>query len=427
MRTTLIAALIMALGAAAGAAAQTDTVQYLPRYFDPILEEMEDAADSLKAARDSVSGEIRKRQKDRRETERKERRELRFDMTAIPAPDSPGVFTSVFHFPPVRQYATGTCWSFSATSFIESEVARKTGRQIKLSEMHTVYYEFIAKARRYLRERGDSWNGEGSEANALLRIIRAHGMVPLAVYSGRPQGGDRHDHGPLAEELTGYLEHVKARGDWDEEAAIAHVRLILNRHLGEPPARFRYEGKTYTPLEFMSEVLTINPDDYVDLMSTLSLPFFRQGPFEVPDNWWHDSTYYNVPLDQWYNALAAAIRAGYSVELGGDVSEPGWYGKENLAVVPDFDIPPAYITPAAREFRFYNQTTTDDHGVHLVGYTTIGDRDWYLIKDSGSSARRGKFGGYFFMRDDYLRLKMLSFTVHKDAVAELLKSFSTTP
>ena len=81
----------------------------------------------------------------------------------------------------------------------------------------------------------------------------------------------------------------------------------------------------------------------------------------------------------------------------------------------------------ARQFRFSNGTTTDDHGMHLVGYYEKDGNDWYLIKDSGSGSRSNdekadEFGYYFFM-GDFVKLKMMSFTVHKDAVKDLLKKF----
>jgi len=407
------------------ACAQHDTVQYIPRFYDPVLEQMENDADSLKGIRDSVTSAIRKRQKDEKKEQKLTRKELRFDVSGIKAPDSLGAFTSVFHFPPVAQYRTGTCWSFSSTSFIESEVYRQTGRKIKLSEMHTVYYEYLAKARRFVQERGAEWNGEGSEANALIRMMKQHGAVPLSVYSGLRPGEERHDHAAMADEIKAYLDLAKSRDYWDEEDVLKHIRLILDAHLGPPPSSFKFEGRTYTPFEFLKDVLKINLDDYVDVISTLSFPYYTQGPYEVPDNWWYDSTYYNLPLDKWYGSLVSAIRSGYSVELGGDVSEPGWYGRKDMDVIPDFDIPQSAINADSREFRFYNHTSTDDHGIHLVGYTTLDGRDWFLIKDSGRSARHGRFDGYFFMRDDYMRLKMLCYTVHRNAMGDILKTFPT--
>jgi bleomycin hydrolase len=46
--------------------------------------------------------------------------------------------------------------------------------------------------------------------------------------------------------------------------------------------------------------------------------------------------------------------------------------------------------------------------------------DWFLIKDSNRSSRHGKFEGYYFYRDDYVRLKMLTFMVRKDDIPEIL-------
>lgn len=173
----------------------------------------------------------------------------------------------------------------------------------------------------------------------------------------------------------------------------------------------------------MSERLKIQPADYVSLMSTLSVPFWTQGTFDVPDNWWREDSYYNVPLDDFYGALKGAIRAGYSLVVAIDVSEPGKDPEGDVMFVPDYDIPPSRIDQLAREVRFANKATTDDHGVHLVGWAEHAGHDWFLVKDSGRSARRGKQEGYYFVRDDYVLLKVLAFMVHKDAVQELLGKF----
>jgi len=95
----------------------------------------------------------------------------------------------------------------------------------------------------------------------------------------------------------------------------------------------------------------------------------------------------------------------------------------DVAMIPDFDIPSAYINDEARQFRFSNKTTTDDHGIHLVGYLDKDGKIWYLIKDSGSSSRDGKNPGYYFYSDDYVKLKMVDFLIHKDAVKAVLPDF----
>ena len=116
-------------------------------------------------------------------------------------------------------------------------------------------------------------------------------------------------------------------------------------------------------------------------------PYWQQVEYEVPDNWWHNADYYNVPLDDFMNALNNAIKNGYTMSIGGDVSEPGYDAWHKVAIVPSFDIPAHYIDENSREFRFNNKTTTDDHGIHMVGYTNKDGVMWYLIKDSGSGSR----------------------------------------
>jgi bleomycin hydrolase len=419
-------AMCLILFTAAPLEAQDDKVQYVPRYKDPANEELSDRLDSLDALRDSLTEAIRERQEEYDEAEEDATKRLQFDVSNIARPDSPDDFEAQFHFPPVRQYLTGTCWSFSSTSYFESETYRITGQKIRLSEIHTVYYEYVEKARYFIQQRGKRWPGQGSETNAVSRMMKMYGAVPFDAYPGYIDD-ERHDHSKLSREVRGYLEFAKENDVWDEEAVLHHVKGILNRKLGAPPETFEFEGKTYTPPEFLADVLKINPDDYLSVMSTMSIPFYTQGPFEVPDNWWYDSSYYNLPLDEWYAVVNNAISNGYTMTIGGDNSGPGWNGFEDVCVIPDFDIPQSYINQDSRELRFYNWTTTDDHGIHLVGHTKIDGRDWYLIKDSGSSGHWGKHKGYYFMRDDYVRLKMLSFTVHKDMMNDVLKKFTSGP
>lgn len=52
--------------------------------------------------------------------------------------------------PVVSQGKTGTCWSFSTSSFLESEIMRKTNKHIDLSEMYTVRNIYPEKIENYI-------------------------------------------------------------------------------------------------------------------------------------------------------------------------------------------------------------------------------------------------------------------------------------
>jgi bleomycin hydrolase len=347
---------------------------------------------------------------------------LSLDFSKLERPHDLTEFKTAWHTPPKRQWWTNTCWCFSTTSFLESEAKRLNGQELKLSEMYTVYWDYVEKAREFVRTKGQSIVEEGSESEAVLLRWKQYGIVPEAAFTGLVGGQTVFNHELLIEELNTYLAGVKKIGGWDEPTVLACVRAILDRHLGVPPAKVTVGGRELTPLQYLQEVVKVNPEDYVEFMSQLHVPFWTRGEYPVPDNWWHSKNYMNVPLADWYGGLAKAVQAGYTVAIGGDVSEPGYEGAEDCAIVPTFDCPQDAINQDSREFRISNKTTDDDHGIHIVGFTRKAGHDWFLIKDSARGSQRG-VPGYTFYRDDYVKLKMLTFLVHKDAVKNLTERF----
>ncbi|MFN5324641.1 MAG: C1 family peptidase [Bacteroidota bacterium] len=349
---------------------------------------------------------------------------LKLDFSNRDYPRSISDFKTVWAGSPVSQGATNTCWSFSTTSFYESEVKRISGIDIRLSEQYTVYFETIHKAREFVRTRGASLFDEGSETNAVARMMKLYGMVPYDSYTGLKPGQMFLDHTSMFKEMKQYLEHVKNASAWDEQAVESTIKSMLNHYMGPVPTIVEFKGKKYTPKQYMTEVLRLNSDDYVDFMSLMEKPYWKKVEYDVPDNWWNSDVYHNVPLDVFMKVIDESVRKGYSLAIGGDVSETGIMGSVGVAVVPSYDIPSEFIDESARQMRFSNGSTTDDHAVHLVGWADRKDGIWYLIKDSGSGAHNNPGAkGYYFFHSDYVKLKMMSFTIHKDAVKDVLSKF----
>ena len=352
------------------------------------------------------------------ESSASERFEMDFSGKAIP--QSIDEFTTVWCNRPISQGRTGTCWCFSTSSFYESEIKRISDKELKLSELYTVYWEYIEKARYYIQTRGTSFFGEGSETNAVARMMNKYGIVPASVYNGIKNNIPFHDHATMYEEMKGYLESLKRDNAWNEETGIETIKSILNHYLGTPPEEFDFEGKTYTPTQFLKEITKLNPKDYVNFMSLMEAPYYTKAEYDVPDNWWNSNDYNNIPLNDFMEILKRSIKKGYSISIGGDVSESGYSPNNDVAMIPSYDIPSAFIDENARQLRFNNGSTTDDHAIHLIGYKETKDDFWFLIKDSGSGARNGKNKGYYFYHEDYVKLKTMTFTIHKDAAQDFL-------
>lgn len=350
---------------------------------------------------------------------------LRMDQSNVDAPKSLAEFKTIVYQKPESQGETGTCWCFSTTSFYESEIKRLNGQNIQLSELYTVYWQYVEKAREFVRTRGTSLFDEGSETEAVADMMKLYGVVPLDAYNGLKSGQPFHDHKKMVEEMRNYLTSVKASNQWNYDLVLSTIKSIMNFYIGEPPTIVTVDGKKITPQEYLKTVAKLNPEDYVDVMSLMESPYFTQAEYKVPDNWWHSANYYNVPLDDFMSIIKNAIKNGYSLSIGGDVSESGMDNKTGIAMVPSYDIPSSYIDENARQMRFTNGSTTDDHAMHLVGYADRKNGTWFLIKDSGAGGHNNPVApGYWFMHEDFVKLKMTTFTVHKDAVKDILPKFT---
>lgn len=351
------------------------------------------------------------------------------DQSGMNLPNKINLYTKAWANPSLSQGNTGSCWCFSTTSFFESEVYRMHKKKVKFSEMYTVYNEYVAKAIGFVQSRGSSLFAQGSEGNAVTRSFKKNGIVPENEYLGLKNGRKYYTHEKMFGEMSAYLTKVKENNAWNQEEVVATIKSIMNHYMGIPPTSFKVEGKTYTPQSYMKDYCGLNPDDYIEITSVKSEPYWNKVEYKVPDNWWHSKEYYNVPLDVFMSILKASIHNGYTLSIGGDVSEAGFLRSTNVALVPSFDIPSAYIDENARVFRFLNGSTTDDHGMHLMGYYTdkMG-KDWYLIKDSSSGSRNNDESapefGYYFFSSDYIKLKMMGFTANKDVLNKYMNKFN---
>lgn len=373
--------------------------------------------------RDAFREQLEQRAEEKRVEKKKPATELKMDFTGLALPRSPEEFQQAWHQPPVSQGLTGSCWAFSSLSFFESETHHLTGRKIRLSEMYMTYWEYVEKARRFVRERGNSAFGRGSQPNATIRLGKQYGALPAEAYNVLSSTEAFYDDRQMFTEMKTYLEAVQEQNAWNEEEVLATIRSILDHYLGAPPQTVSVDGKAMTPQEYLREIVALNLDDYVDILSLAQEPFYKKIEYPVWDNWWHSRDYYNVPLEDFSAIIKAAVREGYTLCIAGDTSEPGLYPPLDVAMIPGFDLPSPFIDDNARQLRFSNESSTDDHAIHLVGYLEKDGQDWYLIKDSGSTARNGRHEGYMFYHEDYVRLKMMNLLVHRDIVEKVLKDY----
>lgn len=365
------------------------------------------------------------------------------------------VLTKLAHLdatPVQEQGYTGTCWSFSALSFFESELIRKGNKNPDLlSEMYVVRKAYESKAEKYVRMDGKINFSEGGAFHDIPYVIKNYGIVPLEIYKGLNYGSETHDHSEMFEVLNGAVQGLmgymqKSHGRGMSPAWMSALNGILDAYLGPDVKEFEFKGKKYTPQSY-AKFIGLNMDDYVSLTSFTNHPMYAKCHLAIPDNWaWGES--YNIGLTELFEACENALKNGYTLAWGADVSEKGFSFKDGLAIVPEdpstivvkgkdnknfsdagadkasnaFVTPQKelVITPELRQKGYDNKTTTDDHGMHIVGlYKDQNGTKYLLVKNSWGTGNYPK--GYLYVSENYFKHKTINVYLHKDGVSSALK------
>lgn len=351
--------------------------------------------------------------------------------------------------PVESQGRTGTCWSFSALSFLESEIMRinKTDKPILLSEMFIVRKAYEAKAQKYIRMDGNTNFGQGGAFHDIPYVIKNYGIVPQSVYTGLKKKSDTYNHSEMFKKLNEIVVKAKADGKGIQKSWVDAYNAVLDEDLGELPETFKYKGEKYTPKTFYNS-LGIDMNDYLSITSFTNHPIYSKCMLEIPDNWLWDESY-NVSLDEMYETVLHALKSGYTVAWGADVSEKGFSFKNGLAIVPlkkeeivvegednenfsdaGADKKSSYftqpdsevkVTQKMRQEGYDHKETTDDHGMHIVGlYKDKKGRNFFLVKNSWGTSNYPK--GYLYVSESYFKLKTINIYLHKDAIQDMLAS-----
>lgn len=365
-----------------------------------------------------------------------------------PKTDTAYIFTDIKVVPvsPIdNQSSSSTCWSFAGTGLLESEALRQGKDTVNLSEMWVVRHTYLDKAVKYARTHASSSFSPGGNTHDVTAVLQNHGMVPQEAYEGLRYSRDSvHRHGELDAVLGSYMAAVvKAPNKTLSPVWQDGLNGILDAYLGKCPEKFLYKGVEYTPESFAA-AYGLRADDFVSFTSFTHHPFYNRFAVEIPDNWaWETSA--NILADEMITVIDSALAHGYAVNWSADVSEKGFRYNEGFAIVPadkpeqaagsdmahwtgltkeqmarmsariTGPMPEQQITQQMRQEAFDNYQTTDDHGMVIVG-TAKDQRGTKFYKVKNSWGERGKYKGYFYVSEPYVRYKTINIMVNRAAV-----------
>lgn len=297
-----------------------------------------------------------------------------------------------------------------------------------------------------VRMHGDVSFSQGGSCTDVKDVLKYQGICPedAMPFPGSLYGDSLNNFNEFFSLLEPYVQAVatskakKISGQWK-----VGLQGILDAYLGKCPEKFKVDGKEYTPQSYVKS-LGLNMDDYVSITSYTHHPFYSSFVVEVQDNWrWEPS--YNVPMDEMIAIIDNAVKQGYCVLWGGDVSEegftrngialnldakalPGLSGSDmarwlKLAPGKKRDIidslgvnaPEVVPTQEMRQQAYDNWELTDDHGMLIYGIAKDQTgREYYMVKNSWGET--GEYKGIWYMSKNYIARSTMDYMVNKNAI-----------
>ena len=362
------------------------------------------------------------------------------------------VFTTVIANPvtPIKnQNNSGTCWSYSALAFLESEVIKKDPKKkdIDLCESFLVSKTYTDRADRNVRTHGDASFSQGGSFYDAIFCMDRYGLIPegLMPYPNTLYGDSLFNFTAFFPPMEAYI-HAISKSDAKKINPIwkKNVQSMLDGYFGECPTEFTYKGVKYTPKSFVKDYLKLDPNDYVSLTSYTHHPFYSSFILEIQDNWrWASS--HNLPLDEFMRVMDEAVKNGWTFAWGADVSEEGFSrrtGKNRcVATVPDTKASAGVgsdqsrwtgekagakisqadaagekvITQEMRQEGYDNWTTTDDHGMQIYGIAKDQTgKEYFMMKNSWGEY--GPYKGFWYVSKPYVAYKTMNIVINKNAI-----------
>ncbi|MBE9488194.1 MAG: aminopeptidase [Bacteroidetes bacterium] len=344
------------------------------------------------------------------------------------------------------QNRTGTCWAFSTLAVVESDIIKdgKADMSLDLSEMWIARHAYFDKFVKYVRMQGKICFEQGGAAHDIPAMIEKYGIVREKDYPGLSYGEKNHVHSELMGVLKSYANTLVKNPNgrltpvWKDA-----VNGILDAYLGKCPETISVDGKDITPKEY-AKSLGINTNNYVEFASATHHPFGEKFIYEVADNWaWSEVN--NIPLKDFTELAIEALKNGYTIAWGSDVSDKGFRFKDGFAVYPDFEassvaglerakwekmnredknkalfskkVNEKEITQEYRALLFDNYTATDDHGMQIVGlYQEADGTLFFKVKNSWTTNSSQK--GYFYASESFFEALTMNFMINKNAISK---------
>lgn len=236
------------------------------------------------------------------------------------------------------QKRVGACWSNAGTAFLEAEWIRTGKQPVDISSMDFTHNVYLKKADVHLNSDDKLRVDPMGMAYDVIMLVDEYGMVPESAYMYPTEDmTSREKQGEMDAILRGTLNMIKQKGEGFSERWQNVYNTSLLRYMGESMIEFSFNEATYTP-ETFATASGLSMEDYMLLTSDPQFSMYGKVKPGLKQNW-AGHEFYNVPFENFTDALKTNIEQGYTVVWYGVIDGSQVFDDEKVAIVPVGDLP----------------------------------------------------------------------------------------
>ncbi|PLX09628.1 MAG: aminopeptidase [Marinilabiliales bacterium] len=356
------------------------------------------------------------------------------------------------------QKSSGRCWMFTGLNVFRPKVISQLGiSSFEFSTNYLYFWDQFEKSNLFLEgiistsdqpldDRTVKWLfrnaiGDGGVWNLLVDLVEKYGMVPKdampETYNSEKTSYLQQMVRRKLREDGIVLREMAAKGAKYQELEnkklemLGDIYKMLALGLGEPPQEFNWrykdkdgklsEEKTYTPMSFYKEFVTVDLNDYVLLMDDPSREYNKLYEIEYDRNMWDGRNwkFINLPSSQIKEYAKKSIMDNEAMYFSCDVGKQ-LNKDEGTLDIHNYDYESLFDVKFGMDKKQRIQTSESgsSHGMALVGVDVDASgkiTKWLLENSWGASSGHN---GYLTMTDEWFDNYMFRVVVLKKYMDE---------
>jgi len=366
------------------------------------------------------------------------------------------------------QQSSGRCWMFTSMNVMRPKIMEKLNlSSFEFSTNYLYFWDIFEKSNLFLENIIETSNvdiydrevtllftdpiSDGGVWSSFVNLAEKYGVVPKDAMPETYQSENTSQLNNLVNrklrEIGLDLRTLKQNKEKDEVIQKAKIEglkeiyRILALNLGVPPTEFtwRYknkagtisEEKTYTPMSFFNDVVSVQLSDYIMLMDDPTREYYKLYEIDNDRNVMEGKNwkYINIPAADIKPFALASLKANEAMYFSCDVGKQ-LNSTEGLLSLDNYDYESLFGVKFGmdKKERILSHESGSSHGMALVGVDTDSDNKitkWLLENSWGSTSGHN---GYLTMTDEWFDQYMFRVVIKKDFIDEkILKVLDTKP